>query len=171
MTKAFRASPDVIIRTSKFDEATRFYTQVLGLEVAHSTATLVGLDAGAFRLYLEPGPDHGPVFDFRVPDFRAAKEALLAAGEAQRARDTAFAVQQWFAGAGNPEAEWRAWLVVSSAQKALGDTAKSQQSAQKAAQILAALEQKWDSDSYKSYLDRPDIQDRDKQLAKLAAAR
>jgi predicted enzyme related to lactoylglutathione lyase len=80
MTKAFRASPDVIIRTSKFDEATRFYTQVLGLEVAHSTATLVGLDAGAFRLYLEPGPDHGPVFDFRVPDFRAAKQALLAAG-------------------------------------------------------------------------------------------
>ena len=80
MTKAFRASPDVIIRTSKFEEATRFYTQVLGLEIAHSAAALVGLDAGAFRLYLEPGPDHGPVFDFRVPDFRAAKEALLSAG-------------------------------------------------------------------------------------------
>ena len=108
-----------------------------------------------------------PIAGARLAD----AEALLAAGEAQRARDTAFAVQQWFAGAGNPEAEWRAWLVVSSAQKALGDTAKSQQSAQKAAQILAALEQKWDSDSYKSYLDRPDIQDRDKQLAKLAAAR
>jgi len=80
MTKAFRASPDVIIRTTKFEEATRFYTQVLGLGIAHSAAALVGLDAGAFRLYLEPGPDHGPVFDFRVPDFRAAKQALLAAG-------------------------------------------------------------------------------------------
>ena len=101
----------------------------------------------------------------------AYAEALLAAGEAQRARDTALAVQQWFGGAGNPEAEWRAWLVVSGAQKALGETEKSRESAQKAAQVLAALGQKWDSDSYKTYLDRPDIQDRDKQLAKLAAAR
>jgi serine/threonine protein kinase/Tfp pilus assembly protein PilF len=101
----------------------------------------------------------------------AYAEALLEAGEAQHARDTAFTVQQWSGSAGNPEAEWRAWLVVSGAQKALGDTAKSRESAQKAAQLLAVLEQKWDSDSYKSYLDRPDIQDRDKQLAKLAAAR
>jgi len=101
----------------------------------------------------------------------AYAEALLAAGEAERARDTAFTVQQWFATAGNPEAEWRSWLVVSGAQKALGDSAKSRESAQKAAQLLAALEQKWDSDNYKSYLDRPDIQDRDRQLAKLAAAR
>jgi len=101
----------------------------------------------------------------------AYAEALLAEGEAQRARDTAFTVQQWFAAAGNPEAEWRAWLVVSGAQKALGDSAKSRESAQKAAQLLATLAQKWDSDSYKSYLDRPDIQDRDRQLAKLAAAR
>jgi hypothetical protein len=101
----------------------------------------------------------------------AYAEALLAAGDAQRARDTAFAVQQWFGSAGNLEAEWRAWLVVSGAQRALGETAESRENAQKAAQLLAALEQKWDSDSYKSYLDRPDIQDRDKELAKLAAAR
>lgn len=80
MAKAFRASCDVIIRTGKFKEATRFYTQVLGLPVSHSSETLVGLDAGAFRLYVEPGPDHGPVFDFLVPDFQAAKQTLLSAG-------------------------------------------------------------------------------------------
>jgi catechol 2,3-dioxygenase-like lactoylglutathione lyase family enzyme len=80
MTKAVRASSDVIIRTSNLEQATRFYSQVLGLPLAHSSAQLVGLDAGAFRLYLESGPDHGPVFEFLVPDLRAAKQRLLAAG-------------------------------------------------------------------------------------------
>jgi tetratricopeptide (TPR) repeat protein len=101
----------------------------------------------------------------------AYAEALLAAGEAQRARDTASAVQQWFAGVGNPEAEWRSWLVAAGAGRALGEPGKSQESTQKAAQLLASLAQKWDSDSYKTYMDRPDIQDRGKELARLAAAR
>ncbi|HEX3746095.1 MAG TPA: protein kinase [Bryobacteraceae bacterium] len=99
----------------------------------------------------------------------AYAEALLAAGEAQQARNTALLVQPWFAGAGNVEGEWRCWLVLSAAEKALGD-GKSQESAQKADHLLAMLAQKWDSDSYKTYLDRPDIQDRDKQ-SKLKAAR
>jgi tetratricopeptide (TPR) repeat protein len=101
----------------------------------------------------------------------AYAEALLAAGEAQRARDTAVAAQQWFAGAGNQEAEWRSWLVVADAEGVLGDAAKSREDVQKTTQIVAGLKQKWDADSYKTYLDRPDIQDRGKQLARLAAAR
>jgi len=101
----------------------------------------------------------------------AYAEALVAAGEPKRARDTAFAVRQWSSGAGNLEAEWRCWLVAALAEKALGDAGKSRDSAQKAAQALAALAQKWDSDSYKTYMDRPDIQDREKQLARLPAAR
>ena len=47
-------------------------------------------------------------------------EALLGAGEAQRARDLALAAQQWFSGAGNQEAEWRCWLVASGAENRLG---------------------------------------------------
>ncbi|HUB84019.1 MAG TPA: protein kinase [Bryobacteraceae bacterium] len=101
----------------------------------------------------------------------AYAEGLLATGEARMARDTAFAVQQWSAGAGNLEAEWRSGLVGAEAERALGEVEKSQQSAQKATGTLAALAQKWDSDSYKTYEDRPDIQDREKQLAKLPAAR
>ena len=101
----------------------------------------------------------------------AYAEALLSAGDARQARDTAFAVQQWSAGAGNLEAEWRSWLVAALAEKVLGEAEKSQESALKAAQTLAALAQKWDSDSYKTYMGRPDIQDREKQLAKLPAAR
>jgi catechol 2,3-dioxygenase-like lactoylglutathione lyase family enzyme len=76
----FRASRDVIIRTPDVHAATRFYESVLGLKVARSSESLVGFEAGAFRLYVEHGPAHGPVFDFLVPDLNAAKSALLSAG-------------------------------------------------------------------------------------------
>ncbi len=76
----FKASRDVIVRTEAFAEAVRFYESVLGLRVVHRGESLVGFDAGAFVLYVEPGPAHAPVFDFLVPDKRAAKSALTAAG-------------------------------------------------------------------------------------------
>jgi catechol 2,3-dioxygenase-like lactoylglutathione lyase family enzyme len=80
MANEFRASRDVIIRTTNFSAATRFYESVLGLRIASSSGSLMGFEAGAFRLYVEEGPTHGPVFDFLVPDLNAAKSALLAAG-------------------------------------------------------------------------------------------
>jgi catechol 2,3-dioxygenase-like lactoylglutathione lyase family enzyme len=80
MTMDIKASRDVIIRTDNFDEAIKFYRHVLGLAVAYKSETLYGFDAGSFRLYVERGPRHGPVFDFLVADFQAAKQALLAAG-------------------------------------------------------------------------------------------
>jgi catechol 2,3-dioxygenase-like lactoylglutathione lyase family enzyme len=80
MSNEFRASRDVIIRTPNFRAAARFYESVLGLQVARRSASLVGFEAGAFRLYVEEGPGHGPVFDFLVPDLQAAKSALLSAG-------------------------------------------------------------------------------------------
>jgi catechol 2,3-dioxygenase-like lactoylglutathione lyase family enzyme len=79
-SNGFRASRDIIIRTESFGEAVRFYESVLGLAIVHRSESLVGFDAGAFVLYVEPGPAHAPVFDFLVPDKRAAKEALTAAG-------------------------------------------------------------------------------------------
>jgi catechol 2,3-dioxygenase-like lactoylglutathione lyase family enzyme len=80
VSSAFRASRDVIIRTQNFAEAARFYGEVLGLPVAYHDDNLIGFDAGSFRLYVEPGPAHGPVFDFLVPDVAASKAALLMAG-------------------------------------------------------------------------------------------
>ena len=80
MSTAFRASRDVVIRTENFAAATRFYGEVLGLPVAYNGDNLIGFDAGAFRLYVEPGPAHGPVFDFLVADVAVSKAALLAAG-------------------------------------------------------------------------------------------
>ena len=80
VSNAFQASRDVIIRTQNLAATTQFYEGVFGLKVVVRRDTLVGLDAGAFRLYLEEGPPHGPVFDFLVPDLQAAKSALESAG-------------------------------------------------------------------------------------------
>jgi predicted enzyme related to lactoylglutathione lyase len=80
MPHEFRTSRDVIIRTADFAAATRFYENVLGLKIAVSAESLVGFETGSFRLYVEPGPPHGAVFDFQVPDLEAAKAVLLAAG-------------------------------------------------------------------------------------------
>ena len=80
MSISFRSSPDVIIQTADLPRATRFYEEVLGLTVAHRSESLVGFDTGAFRLYVEQGAGHGPVFEFWVADVAAAKAALLAAG-------------------------------------------------------------------------------------------
>jgi catechol 2,3-dioxygenase-like lactoylglutathione lyase family enzyme len=76
----FRASRDVIIRTENFAAAARFYESVLGFKRFLDGEALAGFEAGAFRLYVERGPAHGPVFDFLVPDMQAAKSALLSAG-------------------------------------------------------------------------------------------
>ena len=101
----------------------------------------------------------------------AYAEALLATGDARRALETASAAQQWYASAGNQEAEWRTWLVMSAAEKSLGSAEKALDDGQKSSRALATVQQKWDSDNYKTYLARPDIQDRGKQLATLTAAR
>jgi len=81
-----RASRDVIIRTPNFREAVRFYESVLGLKIVLSGESLVGFDAGEFRLYVEKGSKHGPVFDFLVTDLEAAKDALLSGGCTSRKR-------------------------------------------------------------------------------------
>jgi catechol 2,3-dioxygenase-like lactoylglutathione lyase family enzyme len=80
MSNSFRATRDVIIRTEDFKEAAQFYESVLGLQVFYNKESMLGFEAGGFRLYLEQGPQHGPVFDFLVADLEAAKLALLSAG-------------------------------------------------------------------------------------------
>jgi catechol 2,3-dioxygenase-like lactoylglutathione lyase family enzyme len=74
------SSRDVIIRTPNWSEAVRFYAAVLGFAASHRTESLVGFETGAFRLYVEAGPPHGPVFDFLVADVAATRAQLLAAG-------------------------------------------------------------------------------------------
>jgi catechol 2,3-dioxygenase-like lactoylglutathione lyase family enzyme len=77
---SFRSGRDLIIRTEAFVEAVSFYTSVLQLPVSYRSQNLIGFETGSFCLYVERGPDHGPVFEFLVEDVEAAKSRLLAAG-------------------------------------------------------------------------------------------
>jgi len=78
--KAYESTREVIIRAEAWQEAVNFYRSVLGLPVAYETPTMLGFETGAFRLYVEKGAAHGPVFEFLVADVATAKTRLLAAG-------------------------------------------------------------------------------------------
>ena len=80
MKAKFKSTPEVIVRTDAWSKAVKFYGSVLGLPVTYKTKTMRGFETGAFRLYIEKGKKHGPVFEFLVPDVQAAKRKLLAAG-------------------------------------------------------------------------------------------
>jgi predicted enzyme related to lactoylglutathione lyase len=75
-----KSTRDILIQTDKLAEAVRFYQSVLGLRVAHQSKTLVGFETGSFCLYVDKGPAYGPIFEFCVADFAAAKQQLIAAG-------------------------------------------------------------------------------------------
>jgi catechol 2,3-dioxygenase-like lactoylglutathione lyase family enzyme len=81
------ASRDVLIQTDDIDQAARFYEKNLGLAVFLREDRLIGLEAGAFRLFLDRGPAYGPVFEFYVEDVEQAKRALTAAGCRVEAED------------------------------------------------------------------------------------
>jgi catechol 2,3-dioxygenase-like lactoylglutathione lyase family enzyme len=80
MKTEISSTRDVLIQTDKLDKAIRFYQSVLGLRVMHQSETLVGFETGSFCLYIDKGPAYGPVFEFCVADFQAAKQQLIAAG-------------------------------------------------------------------------------------------
>jgi len=80
MKTKYQSSRDVIIRTDKWAEAAKFYKSVLGLPVTYRSKTIMGFETGAFQLFVEKGQEHGPVFEFLVPDVQAAKRRLVAAG-------------------------------------------------------------------------------------------
>jgi catechol 2,3-dioxygenase-like lactoylglutathione lyase family enzyme len=75
-----QSSRDVIIRTDNSTRAVGFYEGVLGFTVSSRQEGMVGFETGAFRLYVESGRPHGPVFDFLTADVGATKARLIAAG-------------------------------------------------------------------------------------------
>jgi len=80
--KKFASTRDIIIHTGKFEEAVRFYQEVLAFPVTMKDGKLVGFETGSFQLFVD-GRDSlrmGPVFEFCVADVDAAKEKLLGAG-------------------------------------------------------------------------------------------
>jgi hypothetical protein len=94
----------------------------------------------------------------------ASAEADLAGGDAHKALNNALQAQARFAGAGQIESEWRAWLIASLASRRQGDNAVAQDQQSRAASLLSQLEQRWGAQSFNSYLARPDVRDSHKQL-------
>jgi hypothetical protein len=99
----------------------------------------------------------------------AHAEVLVAAGETRKGLETALAAEQWFERVAAQEQLWRSRLVAATAEAALREPAKSRESAGKAAELLAGLEQKWDSVNYVTYVARPDVQYQRSRLVRLAA--
>lgn len=75
-----KSSRDVIIRTDQWAQARRFYEEVLGFAVYSREPGMLGFETGAFRLFVEAGESHGPVFDLLVTDVTSTRARLIAAG-------------------------------------------------------------------------------------------
>jgi predicted enzyme related to lactoylglutathione lyase len=73
-------SSEMILQVADLPAATDFYQRHLGLTVFLRQPNLIGLDATAFRLYLEQGPPLGPIFEFFVDNLEQSKHDLVAAG-------------------------------------------------------------------------------------------
>jgi len=80
MPSLYDSTRDVILRTGKWPDVVSFYGSVLGLPIAYQDNSMVGFETGSFRLYVEKGAEHGPVFEFLVSDVEVAKRQLLEAG-------------------------------------------------------------------------------------------
>ncbi|HJU54239.1 MAG TPA: tetratricopeptide repeat protein [Pyrinomonadaceae bacterium] len=94
----------------------------------------------------------------------ALSEAELENKDAARALSHARQAQERFASASQSESEWRAWLIIARASRALGDEAGASVALSRAGEILSGLEQKWGAEAFTSYVGRPDIQVHRKQL-------
>jgi catechol 2,3-dioxygenase-like lactoylglutathione lyase family enzyme len=71
---------DILIQTEDPETAAAFYERLLGLTVFMREPTMIGLESGAFRLFLDKAEPYGPVLEFKVVDFEAAKQGLVSAG-------------------------------------------------------------------------------------------
>ena len=78
MRNAFQSSRDVILRTSQWIQAREFYENGLGFKVTNETDTILRVETGAIRFFVENGEPHGPVFDFLVRDFARFAQQLHA---------------------------------------------------------------------------------------------
>jgi tetratricopeptide (TPR) repeat protein len=97
-------------------------------------------------------------------------ETLLISGDWQTAASNAEQAADTFIRLGQEESAWRALTLAAQASQNLGDKTKAREYALKARESLSKLEQRWNAESYKSYLSRPDIQRLRKQLDQLPSA-
>lgn len=89
----------------------------------------------------------------------AVAEVSLLAGDAQAASINAAEAQQRFATYKQAESEWRTLLAQARASERLGDKLRSQELGGQGLAVLQGLEKQWQSESYHSYVTRPDVRE------------
>lgn len=94
----------------------------------------------------------------------ALAEAELETGDGATAVQNALQVAERSNHLGKQDSEWRALLFAARASRLMGERTKSKDYVSRAAGLLSALEQKWGSENYNSYLTRNDIRLYKKQL-------
>ncbi len=100
----------------------------------------------------------------------ALAEAALAAGDTQTAIQAAQQARTFFNGAGLSESEWRAWLIEGLATQKSGNADQARSCLNRAAELLASLQQEWGAEIFSSYQSRPSIQSYRKQLEQTSAS-
>jgi serine/threonine-protein kinase len=95
----------------------------------------------------------------------ALAEAQLAANDANSALTTALKAEENLARAGSLASDWQAWLVAARAAARTSQTDNAHDYAARASSVLANLQQAWGTETYNSYLMRPDVQSDQKQLS------
>ena len=99
----------------------------------------------------------------------AFAEALLETGDAKNALQNALEIRDRSSRLGKRDSEWRALLLAARAEQLLGDGAKASEYASAAATSQSQIEQKWGTDNYQSYQNRPDIRRYSNQLKGILA--
>ena len=77
----FKMSPNIAVRTDRFYEVVRFYTEVIGFENRSQDPELADLDASPLNIFIiEDDEVRGPVMELFVDDLEAARRELVANG-------------------------------------------------------------------------------------------
>ncbi|HEX9628497.1 MAG TPA: protein kinase [Pyrinomonadaceae bacterium] len=97
-------------------------------------------------------------------------ETMLVSGDSRAAVAHAQEAADVLLRLGREESAWRSLAIAGQASQNLGDKTKAREYALKARDSLSKLEQRWNAESYKSYLNRPDIQRLRKQLDQLTGS-
>jgi hypothetical protein len=71
---------DILIQSSDPKSAARFYVDHLGFEITEETPNMIGLCGKHINLFIERGPEIGPVMEVTVDSVEKAKQRLLKQG-------------------------------------------------------------------------------------------
>jgi serine/threonine protein kinase/tetratricopeptide (TPR) repeat protein len=96
-------------------------------------------------------------------------EIMMQSGDAAGALKTSLEAQALFAHSGKLDLEWVTLLIAARASRGMGDVQKARDYASHAESLLSSLQQKWGTDNYNTYLNRPDVRFYRKQLGEILA--